>query len=99
MSDDQIVGNGPCYLCGRDPAVGYASISIDGEERWYCHEDAEDTCYEKGVRSIVHDKEKRPCRDCGETKRMHGVARFYTLDDPPPLCLGYRPKPLIEGVL
>lgn len=34
---------GPCSLCGRDPAVGFASVGDD----WYCHGDfdPEPTCY------------------------------------------------------
>lgn len=37
-----------CYLCGKDPAEGYASISRGGEEKWYCHGDDDDlSCYER----------------------------------------------------
>lgn len=34
---------GPCALCGRNPAAGFASIGDD----WYCHgdDDPEPTCY------------------------------------------------------
>lgn len=43
---------------------------------------------------------ERPCRSCEEPERMHGlVCRLYTADNPPPLCLGYEPEPLVEGVL
>lgn len=37
-----------CFVCGRDPAAGHASIAVGNEERWYCHgEDDEPTCYEQ----------------------------------------------------
>lgn len=43
---------GPCYICKRDPAAGFASMWTEVEgERWYCHgDDDEDaaTCYERG---------------------------------------------------
>lgn len=40
-------GDGPCALCGRDPAAGFASIGDD----WYCHgdDDPEPTCYTRAV--------------------------------------------------
>ena len=40
---DELHGGGPCALCGRDPAAGFASIDDD----WFCHgdDDPEPTCY------------------------------------------------------
>lgn len=52
---DEPPGPGPCALCGRNPALGYASVAEwDGREwveSWYCHGDDDDdddepTCYE-----------------------------------------------------
>lgn len=41
----------PCYICGRKPAEGYASVYQDGKERWFCHGDDDPpermTCYER----------------------------------------------------
>lgn len=44
----ELHGNGPCALCGRNPAAGYASIG----DRWYCHgdNDPEPTCYMRASR-------------------------------------------------
>ena len=38
-----------CGLCGRDPAVGYASVTVGDEETHFCHGDFDDepTCYER----------------------------------------------------
>ena len=51
------VAGGPCYICGKNPATGYASswTAKDGE-RWYCHGDDDETptCYER------HDPPERP---------------------------------------
>lgn len=40
-----------CYLCGRDPAAGYAAIYKDGVDKRYCHGDDDDdmSCYEAQV--------------------------------------------------
>lgn len=39
---------GPCGLCGRRPASGYASSwTQSAGEVWYCHEGASPTCYER----------------------------------------------------
>lgn len=46
-----MTGEGPCGLCDRDPAAGYASISRGDVEVWYCHDESEDTCYEKASRA------------------------------------------------
>lgn len=42
-TEETLFAPGPCALCGRDPAVGFASV---GDE-WYCHGDLdpEPTCY------------------------------------------------------
>lgn len=41
--EETLFAPGPCKRCGRNPAVGYASVDDD----WYCHGDcdAEPTCY------------------------------------------------------
>lgn len=41
-----------CARCGRDPAAGYASITLGGVTRRYCHAKpiggpSERTCYEE----------------------------------------------------
>ncbi|WP_155992099.1 hypothetical protein [Nocardioides sp. URHA0032] len=38
----------PCYLCGKSPAEGFASIwTAATGERWYCHGDNDElSCYE-----------------------------------------------------
>lgn len=40
---ETIHGDGPCALCGRDPAAGFAMIG----DNYYCHGDfdPEPTCY------------------------------------------------------
>lgn len=43
----ELHGNGPCAACGKNPAEGYASIYLDGVERWYCHPDEGPSCYER----------------------------------------------------
>lgn len=45
---EELTAPGPCALCDRDPALGFASI--DGE--WYCHGDwqPDPTCYMLGQR-------------------------------------------------
>jgi len=36
-----------CYRCGKDPAEGYAAITVGGVTKWYCHgDDDEVSCYE-----------------------------------------------------
>jgi hypothetical protein len=44
----ELTAPGPCAACGKNPAVGFASIN--GE--WYCHGDWEPdpTCYMRGKR-------------------------------------------------
>lgn len=47
---DELHAPGPCSLCGKDPATGYASEwSAATGERWYCHgdDDQAPTCYER----------------------------------------------------
>lgn len=38
----------PCYLCGKNPAEGFASVwTRDGGERRFCHGDEQElSCYE-----------------------------------------------------
>jgi hypothetical protein len=48
-----VVAAGPCGLCGKDPAAGYASTwTRAGGETWYCHGDDDEspTCYERSGR-------------------------------------------------
>jgi len=46
--EETLFGGGPCALCGRDPAAGFAMVGDD----WYCHGDcdAEPTCYMRAQR-------------------------------------------------
>lgn len=46
----EFTGPGPCGLCGKDPASGYANEwSAATGEVWYCHGDDDEspTCYER----------------------------------------------------
>jgi hypothetical protein len=47
-------GLGPCALCGCNPALGFASVTEDGVERWLCHPSAQT------LAEWVHD-EKPDC--------------------------------------
>lgn len=40
-----INGDGPCVLCGADPARGRATVDLNGETLWLCHDDQKRTCY------------------------------------------------------
>ena len=35
---------GPCAGCTHDPACGYASVTVQGETFWLCHDD-DHSCY------------------------------------------------------
>lgn len=49
-SPEEPHGDGPCALCGRNPAAGFASIGDD----WYCHgdDDPDPTCYMRSQRLV-----------------------------------------------
>lgn len=50
-----------CYLCGKDPAEGYAAIWKDGVEKWFCHGDDDDvSCYEVRVIRGYDEQLSRP---------------------------------------
>ena len=49
-AENGLHGLGPCGLCGKDPATGYASEWSEATgEVWYCHGDDDEspTCYER----------------------------------------------------
>ena len=49
-------GYGPCPLCGRDPAAGFAQIGDD----WYCHgdDDPDPTCYMRAQWLMMPDEQR-----------------------------------------
>lgn len=51
---ETVFAPGPCALCGRNPAVGFASIGDD----WYCHGDfdPEPTCYMRAQHALAARK-------------------------------------------
>lgn len=45
--EDPVIG--PCP-CGHDPACGYASVTLNGETTWLCHDD-DHSCYVQHIRT------------------------------------------------
>lgn len=63
MSAD-LHGNGPCVICGANPARGYASRwTAERGEEWFCHPDEGPSCY-----ALDELLATSPCATCGDSR-------------------------------
>lgn len=64
-----ITAPGPCARCGRNPALGFASMSAgDGPMLWYCHTD---------------DPDAGDCYTAAWSQATHVRAQAWSYDPPP----------------